>query len=312
MAKFMSRIEYLKKIEEQNRRHAMQEQAERLKNKRHQPVNEDTAIYNNMMGSKRTALNEGTRFRNDLKKSLLSECIYNVYSKSIPQHMTESLTAKNINLEQVERSIVNTFIEEQGVGKLLREFKHKNIMLAEMAFLVEDTFNEACDACDKTKSAYILPGEVKDTFFDKIATAEPDDVIDSIKSRITNAMNSFLSENEAMKNKVKEICASANEKINASKSDQLKESWQRQAKRAINEYGEKTPITLLGEMIKQTAKSILKNDAMREQYTTESNTLDMDSIVESAFIMYAFMETVNTMDLVKMTPEYIQKKIDEI
>lgn len=51
---------------------------------------------------------------------------------------------------------------------------------------------------------------------------------------------------------------------------------------------------------------------MREQYTTESNTLDMDSIVESAFIMYAFMETANTMDLVKMTPEYIQKKIDEI
>ena len=52
--------------------------------------------------------------------------------------------------------------------------------------------------------------------------------------------------------------------------------------------------------------NIVKNEAARTKFLTESGDLDVDLVVERAKVMYGFLETINTLQLEKVNAKYIE------
>lgn len=310
MARLLSDREYYARREAQRKQQEIREAAEkRAKGK--VLIDEQHLNYRNnyktQVVSERTAL----QFRTGIKQSLLSEAIYSIFSKATPVILAGNLEAAGVDVDNVKHSIVNKFIEEEGTDNLLRRFKRTNVFLCECAQLVENTFKAVSEAVDpKCKDSLCFPGEVRDSFFDDLVNSTPDDVIDSIKDRVTAAMNSFLDENQAMKQTVTDIYQAAESRMQKTQNDTVKESYRHQATRLVNNARYK-PITVLGEMVKKTAESVLKDKELLENFSSNGR-IDMDKVVESAVIMYTFLETVNTLGLVEVNPAYIQKVIDKI
>jgi hypothetical protein len=44
-------------------------------------------------------------------------------------------------------------------------------------------------------------------------------------------------------------------------------------------------------------KDIIRDDVLKEHYIEENGKLDMDTIVESAKVLYGFLETLNTIQI---------------
>ena len=57
-------------------------------------------------------------------------------------------------------------------------------------------------------------------------------------------------------------------------------------------------------------ENIVKDNAIRESYMTEDGTLDVDLAVESAKVMYGFLETLNTIQIEKVDEKYIANIIN--
>ena len=56
--------------------------------------------------------------------------------------------------------------------------------------------------------------------------------------------------------------------------------------------------------------NIVKDESVRERYMTENGTLDVDLAVESAKVMYGFLETLNTIQIEKVDEKYIANIIN--
>ena len=70
--------------------------------------------------------------------------------------------------------------------------------------------------------------------------------------------------------------------------------------------------SILEALVNKTSESIIKDDEMREAYTLESGKINMPSIIDTAEIMYTFLEAVNTAKIKDITPEYLTKVIESI
>ena len=93
------------------------------KAKENEALNEYNEIYNN--ANKAQAIrSQYNKFVQDTKTAFVSECICKLLdeSTSIVTHDTETDTIK--------RNLVNSFIENYGVDKLLTRFKTKNLLVA--------------------------------------------------------------------------------------------------------------------------------------------------------------------------------------
>ena len=82
--------------------------------------------------------------------------------------------------------------------------------------------------------------------------------------------------------------------------------------RKIKDITENRPLTIFEKMTRELGSSIVRNVSIREQYLDENGSLDSGSVVESARVMYGFLETLNTLKLEKVDEKYIAKVLEEI
>ena len=57
---------------------------------------------------------------------------------------------------------------------------------------------------------------------------------------------------------------------------------------------------------RQLNKDIIRDEHLKEAYIEEDGSLDTDTIVESAKVLYGFLETLNTLQLKTVDSEYIK------
>ena len=307
------------KLDEKNRRRALQESydASREFNRRSIIQEQNCKAYGN--------------FKRNVKEALLTEAIMFSYSKSIPPTMVEETYKRGIDPQNLQRGFVQDFIKENGgVSKLLTRFKYKNDVLAEYASLIESAAKDIADNNDKSDpSSFGIPTNAKETFYSGLAQATPEEVIDTIKSRVADSISGFLDENRNMKNAISEIISNNQAKSEVN-NDQLKEQYhgktdeeieaikeQRLQKinvktnKLIREARDKYSKSVLGEMVKTLGKSVMKDQVIRESFFTEG-TLNVDALVETAVMMYGLLETVNALQIVNVDEEYIQKVLEDM
>ena len=245
-------------------------------------------------------------FIKDTKTSLLSECMYTLMNKACGYQQNE------VQADIIKRNLVNNYIEEQGVDRILSSFKGKTFMLSEFARIIESTTKSILEKVDKNDTdTFTIEQEEKDKFFDELNFDDVEEVSSAIKKRVSDAVDEFMYSNIKQKEELKEILTASKEKIDSSKNEEVKESYNILAKKAITNLKAKRKVNIFESMVVSLAEASLKNENLKELYAKD-NKLDMDSIVENVTIMYTFLETLNSAQIHNVNESYISDVLKEL
>ena len=145
--------------------------------------------------------------------------------------------------------------------------------------------------------------------------------VELIRSRVADAEETFIRNNAEDKKKVDELLNKISNNVktvedlndkNEAKAEVAKESA-RYNKMKIDSIRENRPLTVFEKMTRNLSSSIITNESVLKEYTDEdTGTLDMGAVIESARVMYGFLETVNTLQLAKVDANYIQYILDNM
>lgn len=162
--------------------------------------------------------------------------------------------------------------------------------------------------------------ETTDNIFDELEQEEDiQKAIEIIRNRVANAEEIFIKNNAENKKKIDELLnkISANIKTveDMAEKDPSKAKIANEAvmenKKKINSIRTERVFTIFDKMANILTENIIKNDNVRDTYMTEGS-LDIDLVIESAKVMYGFLETLNTIQIEKVDSKYIQKVINEM
>lgn len=240
----------------------------------------------------------------NIKKSFLSECLYNLFDKSL------GFQLESQEKDVMKRTLVNNLIEEQGLERLLSDFKTKSYLLSEYTRIVESSTSLVLEKCKKNEFSDLdIDAELRSDFYDQLDTEDTDEVANFIKQRVSGAVDEFLQANMSDKVEIKEIIRKTEEKVNSTRNDAIKESYELAGKAAIAKVRNRNHKGVLESMIFNVAKATLKDNDMKAMYMTEGS-LDMDSIVENCKIMYTFLEMLNTAKIINVNESYVNKVLN--
>lgn len=288
--------------DEQRKSSVLESQQQKLYNNQ---MEETQNIYEMQLQSKANKT-KALKIRAEVKKSLLSECIYKIYRNSITL-----IGDKYIN-ESIMRTFVNDFIQENGVENLLLDFGGKSYMLSEFARIINEYTDIICEKCNSEQpDNFTIDPEDKQNFYDDLNMDDVEAASEMIKTRVSSAIDNFLSDNVNAKAEIKEIIQQSQDKIKDTNNEELKEFYEIQAKSKITNVREKKPKSIFETMVFNLAKATILNEDLKKIYLN-NNKLNMDKIVESSTLMYTFLETVNTCKIKNIDEKYIELVIDDI
>ena len=176
-----------------------------------------------------------------------------------------------------------------------------------------------------------IDGEEEDDSEDKDSNGtvldeldKEDDVkkaIEIIRNRVADAEKTFIKNNAEDKKKIEELLDKISNNVkkvedtkdneNSTETEIAKEAVM-VTKRKISEISNNRPLTIMEAMARKFEKSVLTNESVRKMYSDEDNKVDTGLAMESAKIMYGFLETLNTLNLENVDESYIQKVLESM
>lgn len=249
---------------------------------------------------------EYKKFIHDTKKSLLAECIYSLMDKSIGYQQDK------VRADVIKRNLVDNFIQEQGVDSLISRFRTESALLSEYSRIVEKYSKIIVEKVDKDNpDTFLVEPEEKDKFFEELEMSDVDEIATAIKMRVSDSVDEFINSNIRQKEEIKEVLTKSKEKIESSRSEEIKESYNILAKRKISSIREGRKMNIFESMVFTLAEASMKDEQLKSIYTVNGK-LDMDSIVENCTIMYSFLETLNSAKMVKIDEAYLKDVLEQL
>ena len=251
------------------------------------------------------------KFLPEVKNMLVTEAIYKLVKGALPDTISEGLlsTAKNITAN---------FVLEEGADNLLNSFKTKSCFLAEMGSIIESSYESVKEAAKETfADDFTIKNSDIEAFYAKLEQLDYDKMTDSIRQKVAKAEGEFVEANVADRVKMEDYAADTKDKIDAIKAkddetkDAIKQEFTQMYKEQINSVMNRKK-SILECLVMKTGESILKNNEAKKMYTLESGKLNTPAVIDTAEIMYTFLEAVNTAKIKDITPEYLTKVIETI
>ena len=72
------------------------------------------------------------------------------------------------------------------------------------------------------------------------------------------------------------------------------------------------PLSVFEKFTRNLTNGIIRENAVKTNYIDENGAIETEYVVESAKVMYAWLETVNTLQLEKVDAAYIQNILDNM
>ena len=137
--------------------------------------------------------------------------------------------------------------------------------------------------------------------------------VELIRQRVADAEENFIKRNAEDKKQVEELIGRISDNVKtvediSDKEDpesKIAEESARMNRRKIKEITSNRPETVLEKMTRILMGNITKDTVLRESYLDENSQIDTGLVVESARVMYAFLETLNTLQLANVDANYI-------
>ena len=173
-----------------------------------------------------------------------------------------------------------------------------------------------------------LDGEIEDNkddaenkLFDELEDEEDvQKAVELIRARVADAEETFIRNNAEDKKKMDEILNKISNNVKtvedlADKDPAAVEAAKESAmyyKGKMNEVKFDRELTIFERMTRILTENIVKNDNVKDMYLNENGQLDVPLVVESAKVMYAFFETLNTIQIENVDADYITKALNEM
>lgn len=168
-----------------------------------------------------------------------------------------------------------------------------------------------------------LDGEIEDNkddaeskMFDELEDEEDvQKAIELIRTRVADAEETFIRNNAEDKKKMNELLNKISNNVKtvedlADKDPAAVEAAKESAmyyKGKMNDVKFERELTVFERMSRILTENIVKNDNIKDMYLNEAGQLDIPLVVESAKVMYAFLETLNTIQIENVDEKYITK-----
>lgn len=306
--KMISPKQYLDEVLNSRKQAIIKENAIVVKEKKEKEAEEEEkAKYYEEAVQRASLPMQYNKFITSVKEQFLQQCIYSVFNESL-----NVFDRRNEKQELVKKSLVNNFIKEQGVDKLLSRFKSKNILLSEYALICNKAISSVIETTNAlNKNSWTVDSDIKNRFIDDLKNCNSKEAILTITDRVTDAETEFVNDNIRKKIQIDDIIQSKKEKLDAieDKSEEIKESvaaaYDRKIKAVKNNYMS----TIYQTIAESMTKNAVTNEDLKNIYIKEGN-LDMKTLLEDVGIIYTFLETVYTTEMVD--DSYITEFVNNI
>lgn len=268
---------------------------------------EQANFLNNYIAEQENAVKNRATFLENTKDGFLTAAIFNLYKECTDLDRRGQIIGKNL---------VSKFVKEQGAGTLLSRFKYQNILLGEMSRIVEKAYGAVVEAINRADDDennrigaykdYKLDKTIVDDFYKDLASLDTVEASKLIKDRVSDAVAEFIDTNMNNKLDYEEVIKAAQERIDVAQDESAVEFLTNNAKRKINEMKQSRYKNVFNYLVEALTKETFKDEALKTRYVHESS-VDMDSIVDSAKLIYTMLEMQHTTGMV--SDEYIQEYI---
>ena len=262
------------------------------------------------LGKKVKPKNETVEFVNNSRKFLLES----VLSKILENSLGERALLLPQDSKQFNRNLVSSFVKEEGVDNLFNNMRTRTRFLAETAHAIDNIIEEAVNEAGEDGTP-LLPVDAEKSLFDTISGDEElDDISSAIKFRVSRAVEEFMERNANEKSDIKDIYLNAKDRIESIRtgSDETDEIVKQESANMVRKQIKKlanAPKGVFECMVSNLSSSIMKNNALLEQYSDNGGKLDVGAIVEKCISYYTLLEMVSSINLIPVTEEYILNAI---
>ena len=272
----------------------------------------EKSIYENSNAFKSQKLNEAkSNFRSDVRSLLIESTLDYVVNKSFKNR----LVVMSEDSKNLAKSLIKQFVAEEGAENLLYEMSTRSNLLAEVARYIKEEVDRECEEHNNCPDNMSVNPDIKDDLYNKLdGTEEIQDITDQINNRVSLATQNFIQKNMSNKMDIKDLMATTRDRIENVRTGSEEEDQEFAQEAAIRMKKEiskinNRPHSIYEQLVINITEAIVKNDDTRKKFTNESGKLNMDAIVERAQVMYTMLESINSLQLKKMTKEYIQEAI---
>lgn len=256
-----------------------------------------------------------TAFTEQTKDQLLEHTIYTLTSKAlakVDQDQGTHLMDEQANHSTLHSMIYKFIHESGGSSAVLANMRMhgSTYYLTSTREIIEETFKKIVESVDKEDpDTFKISGEITNGFKEAIDSENTDVMSEAISDRVVAAITQFIEDNAKDKESIVNALTATKEKIDALEDDEkaIEESYSRLGKRYITDIRSRKH-GLFNEMVTMVAKDVIKNKDLHEAYM-EGASINVPKIVDKVTLMYGFLETVNTMRLVKVTPDFIREHV---
>ena len=306
-------VEMLKEQQQQNNDslNSSTEKTESQKNLEKESKKEMEQYKNSKEYQRKESIKERTEFKNKLKSYLMESWLNYVFEHSLGNRKSV-LSEDVLNLN---KSLIKTFVNEEGVDYLLTTMSYKSNLLAEVAKYINEAVEEELKEYDKEDTAPTINADLQNNLYDKLDGSQDfEEISDTIRERVSLATQNFIQKNMVDKLDIKEIMNNTKERLSAvrtgddEKDEQISHEQTVKMKRAIKEINNR-PHSIFEQLVINLTEQVISDPKIKEKFTTESGRLDMDGIVDRSISMYTMLEMVNALQLKDMDHEYIQSVI---
>lgn len=231
--------------------------------------------------------------------------------------LLQCLPDLNPQLESVARNCCEIFVKEEGTNNILRRCK-STLFLNEFCNIVEEAYKSVIHgAADETEDVFQIDNSTMKEYYNKLRTLNYEPMCNTIITRVAEAEKDFVASNIKDKAKLEDAAEKAKEKVDAIKAkdenseDKIKEEFAIMYKKDINRINNRSK-NILESIISHMGEGIIKDDDLRGQFIQESGKLDTNKIINTAEVMYTFLEMVNTTGIKEVDASYIESVIKSI
>lgn len=306
--KLVSSKQYIAAVLEDHKKKALEENAVILREKKEKEEEDKKASeYYEEMVNRQSLPKRYSEFITSVKEEFLADCIYSVFNESL-----NVFDRRSKKQELVKKALVANFIKEQGANQLLSKFRTKNVLLSEFALIVDKAVNAVVETTNAMNiNSWTIDTDIKDRFTADLKDCNSKEAIVTITDRVTDAETEFINDNMRRKLEIDEVLQAKKEKLDAmeGKPEEVKESVAASYDRKVKTIKNRHISSIYQVVAESMTKNALTDESLRPIYIKEGN-LNMDTVLEDAGIIYTFLETLSTTEMVDEA--YIKKFVNEI
>ena len=268
----------------------------------------------NMIKKRADARDRYAGFTEGLRNTLMEDAIYELYSSAMKK--VEDRINKTFVNEGTMHALTYEFIHENGgAAPLIYQMRnrHASQFMLELSSVIGKTFSTMLeDVIPNDPETYHVDNDMMKKYNSAVKDCGVEEMSDCIADRVAKAIEDFIDQNARDKNQIIMVLDKTKEKVDSLHTDDesLKESYARIGRRAITEIRNR-PKGLFTEMVSTMAEGVMKDKDLQREFM-EAGHIDIDKIVNKITLMYGFMETVNTLQLVKIDNEYITNLLESM